>query len=300
MSKNIILLDASSFENSACLRRVQFSNRIGLVSKLGSDPLDFGQAVHRALAKFRKAVALKQLVNVEECVNEGVEYYAGRMCVKEPPRTIDALRKVISQYINQALYDHFYPLTVGDKVAIEIPFKIPFYSTPLTDVLLSGVIDGIGKVGSPIVGPVAIRDIKTSATFKIQQHLKEQLERPQFHVYTYAASYLGYSEPGKYLPIQIDGIYIGKDDPEFKCSEVHHVPEFLVDNTIKALMHLAKQMAELVESGEEQWPHNYNQCHGKYRLCEYSNICQVPKASQHVPIKFMYETRVYDPAKFGE
>ena len=300
MTKNIILLDASSFENWPCPRRVQFTNRMGLVSKFGSDPLDFGQAIHRAIAKFRKAVALGQPVNIEDCVKEGSDYYFSRVCPKEPPRTPAMLEKCIRAYIKQAVYDPFHPLVAGEKVAIEIPFKIPLYSTPKTDVLLSGVIDGIGKYGSIVNGDLTLRDIKTSATFKIQQHIKEQLDRPQFHIYSYAAAYLGFSDPGKFLPIQIDGIYIGKEEPQFERSFIYHIPEFLIDATMSAVVHTAKQMAELLESNTELWPHNFNQCHGKYRLCEYSNICQVPPSTQHVPIKYLYETRIYDPAKFGE
>lgn len=300
-SKRLILLDSSTMALSDCMRKVQFTNRMGLVPKVGSDPLDFGQALHRGIAHYRSRFALGQPCSIEESIEDAVKYYMERPCPKDSPRTVDNLRAVLNGYLLRIPQDPFMPLVTPDKqhVALEIPFKIPLYSDQYTDVLLSGVVDGVGHYGRSSNAKLCIFDTKHSSTTNIRNHLREQLERPQFHVYSYAMSYLGYGEPGTYLPVVIDGIYIDKSlGGRFERSEVKQIERHLIERTLDNARHLAKQMAEL--SDDIEWPHNYTACHGKYRLCEYNCMCALSSEQQAIPLKYCFTKRVYDPTTFGD
>ncbi len=301
MSKRIILLDATTISNSDCMRKIQLSNRQGLVPKLGSDPLDFGQALHRGVADFRNDLFLRGNQSIDRSVTVASDYYMTRPCPKEKPRTLENLKSVLRGYFEEVIpKDPFTPLILPDKsaCALEIPFKIPLYSNERTDVLLSGVVDGVGTYG-PSKRRVVF-DTKHSATYNIKNHLKEQLERAQFHIYTYAMKWLGYSDnPDKYLPIVIDAIYIDNSlGGRFERSPVTQIPDYMIERTMDNARWLAKQMADLPD--DIDWPHNFNACHGKYRLCDFYSICSIPSKSQHVPIQFCFSKRTYDPSTFGE
>lgn len=299
MTKRIILLDASTVVNAACYRKLQLGNRQGLQSAMGSDPLDFGQALHRGAADYRMDLALREQANPKKSIELAVEYYKECRCPKESPRTIDDLVRALGHYIDRVIVnDLFVPLVTPDrtKAAIEIPFKMPLYSNEHTDVLLSGVVDTVGTFKNRMV----IMDLKHSATFDIKKHMAEQLTRIQFHIYSHAMHYLGYhdpAEPDKRLPIMIDGVYLG--DP-VRCSRsaLHHIPDFMVDRTMDFVRHVAKQMAEL--SDDVDWPHNFDACQGRYRMCEFDPICSIPKAYQHVSISVCFKKRIYDPTTFGD
>lgn len=299
MSKRIILLDASTVVNAACYRKIQLGNRVGLQPAMGSDPLDFGQALHRGAADYRVDLALRGQANPTKSIELAVEYYEKCRCPKESPRTIDDLERALGHYIDRVIMnDQFVPLVTPDRkmAAIEIPFKIPLYSNQDTDVLLSGVVDTVGTFKNRMV----IMDLKHSASFDIKKHMAEQVVRIQFHIYSYAMHYLGYHDPGepdKRLPIMVDGVYLG-DTIRCSRSALHYIPDFLVNRTMNFVRHTAKQMAELPDNIE--WPHNFDACQGRYRMCEFDPICSIPSDVQHVPIGICFKRRVYDPTTFGD
>lgn len=305
--KRIILLDPSSLERADCPRKLQLSNRVGLVPKMGSDALDFGQALHRAASDFRTDLHLHQNPQLKKSTDLAISYYEKCFCTKEPPRSVDNLRVACMTYLEWILetQKEFRPLITpdGKNIAIEIPFKIPLYSNEHTDVLLSGVVDTAGIFTARHSKPrMTLLDIKTSASFDVRKHLQDQMQRPQFHVYSYAFRELGYIDPerpGKRLPIVIDGVYIGnQDNVKIARSDAYEIPDYLVDRTMDYARFIAKQMAWSKDDGA--WPHNYNVCQGRYRMCEFSTICSVSDKEQHVPQKICFNTRHYDPLKFGE
>lgn len=304
--KRIILLDPSSLEKADCPRKLQLSNRIGLVPKMGSDALDFGQALHRAAADFRTDLHLHHKPDMKKSIDLAVAYYEKCLCAKEHPRSVDDLRNSCLVYLSWIIEnsDSFQPLVTPDqkKIAVEIPFKIPLYSNADTDVLLSGVVDAAGIFTALRSKPrMSLLDTKTSASFDIKKHLQEQMQRPQFHVYSYAFQQLGYHDParpGKRLPIVIEGVYIGGDNVKVVRSDAYDIPDYMVDRTMDYARFIARQMAHSKE--DESWPCNYNVCQGRYRMCEFSPICSVSDKDQHVPQKICFNTRHYDPLKFGE
>lgn len=299
--KRIILLDPSTLANADCMRKIQLGNRQGLQPKLGSDPLDFGQALHRGIADYRTDFFLRgpTHVNSEKSIAVATDYYDKCLCAKEPPRTRDTLALALTFYFEKVIpRDQFVPLMTPDKtkLALEIPFKIPLFSNATTDVLLSGVLDGVGHYGQRMV----MFDTKHSATFDIKKHLQEQITRPQFQYYAEAMHYLGYGMgDGKYLPIVIDGVYLGNgDDIRFARSEVYQIPTFLIERSMIQARHIAQQMAELED--KDEWPHNFNACQGRYRMCEFNTLCSIPTSSQAIPRRICYKERVYDPTTFGD
>lgn len=293
--KRIIRLDPSTQERSACLRNVQLVNRQGWVPNEGSAPLDFGQALHRAIGAWSVDRKLGQLRDTESYIRIAMDYYVGRMCLKAPPRDPDNLQRVLKDYFEWYQFnDRFDPLMVDGKVAVELPFSLPLYSTPDTDVLLCGVIDAVGIQDDEL----GFKDVKHSSTNKIDDHLAEQLLRPQFHVYSYALHTLGFAK--YYPPVIVDAIYISKQRRGGMCRRTNMtaMEPHLVENTIRNMRHFAKVMAELPD--DEPWPENYSACHGKYSQCMFMHMCQLPHNQQQIFLDNLCSKRDYNPATFGD
>ncbi len=296
--KRIIRLDSSTAEYAHCLRKVQLINRQGYTPKESSAPLDFGQGLHRAIGAWTSdRVRPETLKSASHYSQMALDYYVGRMCIKIPPRDPDNLRVCVEEYIERYTFgDQFTPLVAEDgNVAVELPFAIPFYSNEHTDVLLTGVIDAVGTWGGR---DFCFKDIKHSSTTRIEDHLNNSVNRPQFHVYAWALQYEGYCE--YYPPVVVDAIYIAKTrrGAQFRRRGPEPMEPHMVENTMRNMRHLARVLAELPE--DEPWPENYNSCDGKYRMCEFANVCQLPHASQQMPLDVLFDRREYNPATFGD
>lgn len=298
MTKRIIRLDPSTAEHTNCWRKTQLINRQGYTPKEGSAPLDFGQALHRAIGAWTvDRMRPETLKPPAHYVEIALEYYVGRMCIKFPPRDIDNLRVCVEDYIERYTFgDQFTPLTNSEgKVAVELPFAIEFYSNEHTDVILTGVIDAVGTWGG---SEFCFKDIKHSSTTRIEEHLNNSVNRPQFHVYAWALQHEGFCE--YYPPVVVDAIYIAKTrrGAQFRRRGPEPMEPHMVENTMRNMLQIAKTMAELPDT--EIWPENYNACDGKYRVCEFANVCQLPHESQQMPLDALFDQRDYNPATFGD
>ncbi len=294
MNKRLIRLDSSSLEHWNCPRKFQFVNRLGLIPKLGSAPLDWGQALHRGIALWSRG-------NMpSEAIDDALEHYNKKMCVKIPPRTPHNLQVCLQEYFEEYANDQWVPLNAGDgKLAVELPFALPLLATETTDVLLCGTIDSV--VMNRDTSQLAFKDIKHSSTTKPDSHLEEQLGRPQFHIYTWALHHEGLRRPdGGYLPVIVDAVYIDKkyDGARFRRTAPTILEDWVVERTMEYVRSVARILAELPD--EELWPHNYNACHGKYSKCDFVNVCQLPKGQQPIVIDMMFGKRDYNPATFGD
>ena len=300
-TKRIIRLDSSSLELLSCPRRFQFVNRMGLVPKMGSAPLDWGSALHKAIARWSISRARGMVVDEVAIIDEAVAWYNDRMCLKNEPRSGANLRRCLEDYFAEYAHEEFYPLTTRDgAVAVELPFAIPIYSTDTTDVLLTGKVDAIGLWGRD--KRLVIKDIKHSSSFKPASHMEEQLGRPQFHIYIAACAHMGLIDDVTKSPMRVvvDCVYISKTAPGAKLmrSPATVIEPFMLENTMAYVRDSARRVAEW--SDEEPWPHNYGECHGKYRKCDFFDVCTVPLRDQSIALSHMFNKREYDPRKFDE
>jgi len=301
VSKRIIRLDSSSLELSSCPRRFQFVNRQGLIPKLGEAPLDWGSALHKGIAKWAVQRARGQEPDLTKIADEAVEWYNGRLCLKNEPRSGANLRRCLMEYFTEYVDDQFVPLTTkSGEVAIELPFALPLYSNEHTDVLLTGKIDGIGIYQS---GPLVIKDVKHSSSTKPESHMEEQLGRPQFHIYAEALKRLGlvdHERGGAHPRIVVDCVYISKQfqGAKFKRSAPTVIEPYIIAQTMEFVMLEARRVAELRD--DEVWPHNYGACHGKYSKCKFYDLCTVPVQSQQIAINMLFDKREYNPKTFDE
>lgn len=296
-NKRIIRLDPSTAELLPCWRKVQLVNRLGYTPRESSAPLDFGQALHRAIAAWMADKATQQLKSPEHYSQIALEYYIPRMCIKYPPRDPDNLKVCVEEYIERYTFgDQFAPaINASGDIAVELPFAIPFYANEHTDVLLTGVIDAVGTWGGQ---EFCFKDIKHSSTTKIEEHLNNSVNRPQFHVYAWALQHEGFAE--YYPPVVVDAIYIAKTrrGAQFRRRGPEPMEPHMVENTMRNMLMLARTLAELPE--DEPWPENYNACDGKYSRCAFANVCELPHASQEMPLEALFDRREYNPATFGD
>lgn len=291
--KRLIRLDSSSIEYWNCPRKFQLINRRGLVPKLGSAPLDWGQALHRGVAEWLRGAS------IDEAIATASAYYASKMCVKMPPRTLGNLQVCLREYFEEYADDEWVPLRAKDQLAVELPFALPLLATASTDVVLCGTIDSV--VMNRHTGQLAFKDVKHSSTNKVDSHLEEQLARPQFCIYTWALRHEGLASPsGGYLPIIVDAIYIDKkyDGAKFRRTPPTIIENWMVDRALTYARSIAAAIAELPD--ELLWPHNFNACYGKYSKCEFATLCQLPESQHQAVIDMMFDTREYNPAKFGD
>lgn len=301
LNKRIVILDASTLAHVGCLRYVQLSNREGLQPKIGSDPLDFGQALHRGIAAlYRDKINTDPAtLCAEKYVDIATSYYKTRMCPKLAPRTIDWLECAMAHYVDTYRFDSFSPLYNKTTDTLEITFAIKIYENETTIVILSGAVDAIGFSVKDTNKLLYIRDTKHSSTTKQKAHMEEQLGSPQFHIYSWALAQIGYNG-GNPMPIQIDSVYLNPKQigATFVRSDIKYIDKYLLDRTMSMVMFYAKLIADQLPD-DKPWPHNFKECHGKYRLCEFNPICQSPDNSQHIPRQIMFTSRRYDPTTFG-
>lgn len=295
-TKRIIRLDPSSLELYSCPRKFQLSNRFGYVPKHGAPPLDFGQALHKAIAAWRIDRVRGCETDARKYIDIGTQYYAACMCAKAEHRSLDNLFAVLRDYFKWYRVDPFQPLLLSNgDVGVELSFSRRVYENEHTIVYLCGVIDGLGFYDG---NTLTLLDTKHSSSTKIEAHLEEQQARPQFHIYSWVVR--EEQLVSHYVPIVIDGVYISKKYSGAKLQRAgpYVIPDHLIERTMSRVMHVAREIAETPDDVE--WRYNYSECHGKYSLCQYYNICQVDAESQAMPLKYQFSQREYNPAKFGE
>lgn len=301
MSKRIIRVDPSSLESWPCLRKFQFVNRMGLVSKIRDDALEFGQALHRGVAEWMRDRALgKQRANTNEYIQIAEAYYKSRLCPHAPPRDPDNLVMALQDYFDRYAKDPFQPLcTSTGSVAVELPFEYPILETEHTTVMLTGVVDSIGHSLPNRV--FAMKDLKHSSTTNMEAHLNAQRERMQFKIYSAAIRHHGFCS--YYPPVIVDAIYISK---KFRGARLYRTDPFVIEDhqverAMKFVRYVAERLVDLPDN--EVWPHVFGtqMCEGRYnKQCEFVPICMSKDEDQQHAIDVMFARREYNPATFGE
>lgn len=309
--KKIVRLDPSTLALTGCWRNVQLRNVLGYEPRIKSAPLSFGSILHKAAASWRTANALGTPLNNDELRRSLVRKYTESPTNFKAPRMpedLDTILRGYLEYLSDTRDEGFKPLVVtkpdgSREVSVEKPYEIPFVTTPEVTVLLCGVVDAIGILPS---GRQVLLDTKHSNTTWISGHLDEMSYRKQFIIYSYVLRQLGFpaNQPG-YAPVVVDGIYISPKLPKaasrFQRSDPIDIHAHVVDRVILEARFKAELLANFASlSAESIWPHDYDQCDGKYEPCMFKDICRMVTDQQQPLLDMFFTKRVYDPRTFGE
>jgi len=300
MTKQLIRLDPSSLALWGCPRKFEFTNIHGYVSKLGSAPLDFGQALHRAIAAWSRDRLFNALEDEQKYIDIALEYYGPRLCIKSHPRDLSNLRAALHDYFSSwSRADDFTPL-VNDRgeAAIEMPFAFDnFYEDDTITVTLCGVIDAIGTMGSTSLR--VFKDIKHTSSENVKAYLDAYANSQQFQFYSYALKRIGWTD--YYPPCIVDGVFISRKFQGAKCvrSNILDMQDFLVERTVQRIQDVCFEISRMVKRGGP-FTHDFTQCDGKYRKCDFDPVCHIQGQFQQMGLNTAFTKRVYDPATFGD
>lgn len=300
--KYILRYNASLLKESNCLRKVWFILFRGLVPSDGDRDfkMDYGTAFHKALRHYYAGGSLDQ------CIKQAFDYYSKSTIPESDWRSTSHLINCIMQYA--AHWKRAGDLLVPDMAPngepmLEISFQYPFYSTPTTDVLLSGTIDFKGTYANAFK---VIVDHKATSLLQKEIYLNSYVQSPQLMTYKMIYEMLF---PGEQVQCLINGIFLKSSNKnDFMRSQLI---DFTAHQITQHRDHLYDTVRVVVDKFEE-WLHtktdkevnrlfreNYTCCDQKYGMCQYLPICMASTSEdQEGIIETSYAKRIYDPSKF--
>lgn len=287
--KKIIFLDPTSMKELNCHQKFSFMNLNGYRSKTNNPKLEFGSAVHIALAERQKGRSML------ESQTEALKYFFEK-CPTVPEseyRNAGYLAQTLARYFSYYSFDPFTPLKNSEGHAVELPFKIPYKSYPDIDVLLCGVIDSVGMIS----GRLCIKDIKTTSAYNIREYLDAYASSVQMLTYSLALKLLGLVD--YYAPIMIDGIFLrAKKEAQFVRSDLLDVNVHYMESFLSWLNTEIESLVEAVRTNT--YKKNFTFCHASFGECAYYKPCMAQPAFQQNILDSFYTIKVYDPSTFHE
>jgi hypothetical protein len=288
--KLIVMLDASAFKESACIRRLFFTTVLGYRGKINANDIEFGTAFHRFKAHWR----LHGDDGLHEALTIAKEYYETTpMHVKYNKKymTSDFLWNTCLGYYMKYREDNDLEKILDDdgKPLVEIKFAFPYYVDDVCEIIMTGTKDEFGKIKN---GLYCIDDVKTSSASNISEYLEPYKLSPQLLFYNWAIVKYAEAHPESIyrkavdygICGRIDGVFLhGKDKPvEYIRSEVFRF-------NAKALrefdMLVSKRTMELVACIHD-WKNNKTfpiregmlneACSTKFGPCKYFAACATP------------------------
>lgn len=312
--KLLIMLNASAFKDSSCIKRLFYNTIKGYRSKINDNVIEFGTAFH----KFRAIVRSKGQDALHEALNSARDYYTKtpmRVSKKKAYLTKEFLWSICMNYNLKYLNDPFKPHKIGDTSMIELPFTFPYYVDEHMEILMSGTIDEIGYFKS---GVSAICDCKTSGVWEIEKYFKGYNLSPQLLFYRWAAIKYQEAFPDKWpkeidtdcLCCFIDGIfYMGAELD--KVSYERSGAKLYTNRDIKTLEVLIEtKVAELIasvrsyqETGEIPIREGMlnGACQTVYGECKFFNACSAPdEETESIILEQQFIKTQYNPLQFHE
>ena len=294
--KLIVVLDPSTMANTNCLRHYEFQNLMGLTPKAVDHKLEYGQAVHIAIANHYNGM------KVRDALNTAMAYFMGS--TSDPGtdyRNEMHLMKCINEYFIKYSGDSYVPYRNSNgRLAVEMPFLIPWKSTEYFDVLIGGVVDTFGKhAGRENI----VKDVKTTSLWDVDKFFDKYRYNIQMVMYAYAIKW--YAKLKSYPLVMIDGIFLqasGKP-AKYQRSGMIDMDNGIVDDQLHWLSMqidtLMKALTAAVEGEHNPFPRNPTCCESVFGACQYKKLCWgFEKEKEIVFPAFMQ--RIYDPSKFGE
>lgn len=196
--------------------------------------------------------------------------------------------------------------------ATEITFKIKFYEDEFVIIYLCGTIDTLGKFTN---GCFAIRDWKTTSSYKQDTFISNFELSRQLRIYSLAAKLVSRSNPESTLgkigstkigafidaifikPNANDNEYVRSDVFQFSDDDITIFESMLLDFCKEFSMQCAaaKNMFEVRPQGILN-----GTCIQTYGHCKFWNVCKNNRTVGELILNREFKRKVYDPLTFNE
>lgn len=290
--KLVVMLDASSLNNSACEYMMHLQVVEGYRARLNSINMEFGTAVH----KFRQVFRQKGSAGFGEGVRAAIAHlttatYDTPGKRKEYLTDTNYLTKVCTEYAMTYETDTFKPVEFEGQFLLEQRFVLPYYSDDKVDILLAGTIDEIGRWYPS--GLFGICDCKTTSaafsnadSYLDHYQMSNQLLFYWTMLYRFAKHYpdsvFAHITQGE-VALMIDGIFVGsKSEIGLKRSSVWIPPVQLREAYAiildKTLMRIRDNIVAFAREGIIPMRTGivHNVCEKKFGACQFFYHCAAP------------------------
>lgn len=314
--KFILRIDPTSLNLANCSKAFEYHNLLGTVTKKKNHVTEYGQAVHIMAAQLQRGV--KPLI----AISEGLNYFTS-LELDTDWRDEIHLHKVLHKYATKYQFDTFTPskklrpetdeelaaryktlaykgITNVDlarneitEYGVELPFSLPLFSTDWCDVLLVGVIDGIGKLGDYR----CLKDIKCTSKWSAEKFIDAYRRSVQMKVYSFVLKQMGFTP--FYPPAMIDCVFLKNDTTfcELKRSMLIDFTDTEIEETMEWVRHKAMELAISLRDGK--FLKNTTCCNAYQDGCTFQTLCWGSDVMKEMS-KQNFRQRVYDPSKFGK
>jgi hypothetical protein len=307
LSRGLICIDNSSFQNLDCPRKFSIAV-IHKYKPIGDrSPLVYGQAVHKILETYYLEIwkgKKTQEIDTTGIIQSVVAEFQQKLDILcDPKRNTTSLIEFMHSYFNNARVfgENLMPLTLPDgKPAIEVSFSLPicqvtYKGNPIT-VMWEGRLDLIAKDSN---GNPGIWDHKTTSMLG-DSFLDQFLRCNQFEGYLYAANIL--TGAASLDPITRVGInaLANKKVSEFK-QYFFHRPNWsthdFIDDVKTRIQGFLNYYAENEDIAPTLLSGCRSACSGKYGKCTFFDLCEVPPHLRQVALtkSGSYELNPWSP-----
>jgi hypothetical protein len=320
--KRQVYIDASALKESACLRHLWWDAVIGYTptgSKQKEYKMAYGSGIHKFLENY---YLLKP--SVKDCIQSGVDYYQPwndeLNITNWEFRTGNNMFKTCKAYAvryprrkeQETLFlatDDFHPLVdPTGKPYVEYKFALPIYSGKDYDLILCGTIDLICSYDGE--SPLLVDHKTTANKVEEAQYFFRQFD---FNIQTMLYSKVWKETHGlDYYPkVLINGIFLKKPTKKAEDAGIFdgveilrsHVIEYTneeMDNFDKWFDGKLETIISYLDSGEEV-PFDMSCCGPKFsKMCQYYEVCKLPKSFQQGRLDCDFEIQQYNPLAFRD
>lgn len=190
----------------------------------------------------------------------------------------------------------------------EINFSLPYYEDKVIKVNLCGTIDTVGKFKN---GCYAIRDWKTTSSWKSDNYFQQYELSRQLRLYTLACKLMAERYPesimGKIgatrMGAFIDGIFLKANANETECkrSEVFTYSDKQIAEFKGTLDSKIAELSCAIE--DNHFPKQgilTGACEKKFQKCQFWHACKNDDSVAEVLLKRDFTRKVYNPLAFNE
>lgn len=314
--KKIILVDASSLKNSACIRRFYWDVVEGYSEKGNTVKLDivWGSAFHKFRAIWRAtkdaALAINEATKLFKLSTEGKEI-TGKKYLTDGLLTLTCM-----DYVEKYSHDDPWRIVETKHPEVNLPvllvepatkFMIPFIITDEVELYIVGTLDSIEVAMSRF----AFFDCKTSGTWKIREFFESYKLDPQMMLYRWALRKYAEMHPGSIWEeieatnpaCYIDGVF-HKQDPQSKLVTVSLVrnekPIVFSDYQLEEFEKLLRiACEELLDYIDIKVPFAFGKTNGACKWCDrYKSVCAMPdRESLEAELENNFTKRFYNPVE---
>lgn len=311
--KTTILLNASAYKRSACMRKLFNTVIMGYRKPINNISIEWGSSFHLFKAKFRElgpSGFLEAAEAAKEYFLKTPHYSSYQTKYLENP---EYLWSACLAYYTRYLNDDFE--TVKDdkgKPLIELKTALPYYVDDDVEVIMMGTIDEIGKIKS---GVYCVADVKTTSMADVEKFFTNFRMSPQLLFYGWQVMQYAKAFPDSIFNkiVQsgfgyfIDGVFQrGKDKPvELVRSDVKMYSQRDIDEMDylikKTTMELVDAVKEYKATGVI--PLRFGMLNGACSAdfgCEYLPACATDDDITYELVMEQHFTQIpYNPANFG-